>query len=298
MYAAIRALCWELVWKNRVVFPALLLLLLYGVTAACMLSQADPDVWWAGYVRGSALVAFFTSVVLGYGLFSLMETYEGWRMNSMTTRWFVLPLRTRLLVGVPLVAAFGFMTLLVAVWAPWLQRIVKELDLVYMLVVFLIGIVAMQALAWAVPRRPGQFWFLAAFLFFLVLYLAIMPQDMRHWNLHRGSWMRTLGPAAPLLALLALYAAHRNRRGDWPGELPLALLVRRACWRGIRTRDFASPTTALFWSDALPRVRAFLASWLVLAAIFIGWVYLMVRMRHAVETSPLALELYPLPCWI
>ena len=280
MKTAIRALCWELIWKNRVVFPALALLLAFGAVSSVLCLRAAPDVWWASYVRGSILVAFFASVLLGYALFTLMESNEGWRMNSMTTRWFVLPLRTSLLVVAPMVLAFGFTVLLFSAWTPWLKRIVNDLDMTYMLLVFLAGIAAMQALAWTVPRRPGQFWFLASLIFVVLLYVAIMPQDARGWDLRRMTWIKAISIVGLLLAVFALYAARRNRRGDWPGEIPLAWLGGLIFWRGVRRRDFASPFTALFWSDTKPLVRAFTLSWLFLALILVGWVYLMIQLRN------------------
>jgi hypothetical protein len=160
MKTAIRALCWELIWKNRVVFPALALLLAFGAASSVMCAHAAPDVWWASYVRGSVLVAFFASVLLGYALFTLMESHAGWRMNSMTTRWFVLPLRTSLLVVAPMALAFGFTVLLFSAWTPWLKRIVGDLDMTYMLLVFLAGIAAMQLWRGRCPagRANSGFW--------------------------------------------------------------------------------------------------------------------------------------------
>jgi hypothetical protein len=280
MKTTIRALGWELIWKNRVVFPALALLLAFGAISSIAIAHAAPESWWINYLRGSVFVAFLTSIILGYALFTLMENNPGWRMNSMTTRWFVLPVRTRLLVAAPMTFALGFMVLLVAAWSPWLKKIAGELDLAYALLVFLAGITALQALAWTVPRRPGQYWFLASLIFLVLLYVAIIPQDMPRWTVRRMAWIKWISASVPLLAWFAFYAARQNRRGDWPGEISLACIRRFMFWRRIRRRDFVSPVTALFWVDAKPLLRAFMCSWLLLALILVGWVYLAVRMSH------------------
>jgi hypothetical protein len=76
MSRAICAIVWEVVWKNRWVFPALLLLWAIGGLMAYV-HDAPPDVWWAGNPFWSALLAFFTSLLLIFSPFTLMEGHGG-----------------------------------------------------------------------------------------------------------------------------------------------------------------------------------------------------------------------------
>jgi hypothetical protein len=280
MHTAIRALFWEMVWKNRIVFPALGIFICLGAALSSPLREATSDTWWAGYARGAIVAAFLGSLLLGFAPFTLMDSQGGWRMNSMTTRWFILPVRTGFLVGIPLVVALSVMILSVALWTPILSGIFRGIDMVYILAVFAAGVAAAQALAWLIPRKPGQFWAFMALLFPALLFVAVIPQDSPQWNASRVRMTLVLATMVPGLALLALWAARKNRCGDWTGEMPLTGLVeflRRPGALGGRGR---TPVTALFWSDTVPVLRAFLLGWLGLVGLIFGWACLTILVRR------------------
>ena len=276
----INALIWELAWKNRLVFPALLLALVLGAGLALALNYAPADVWWAKYVRGTAFVTFLGSVLLAFAPFTLMDSHGSWRMNSAITRWSVLPARTWSLVVVPLVVAWVVITLLVGAWTPILSRLFPGIDMVYVAAVFLTGAVAAQALAWAIPRKPSQYWVLAAMLFVTLILAVILPQESDGWVEVRSRTLGSLTGASVGLTLLALLAARRNRCSDWPGEAPLDRLCRLAWPSSNRTGVFRNRTAALFWSEVLPVCRAFLLTWFLLGLLVVGWGCLAIWLRR------------------
>ncbi|HOW68276.1 MAG TPA: hypothetical protein P5186_23300 [Candidatus Paceibacterota bacterium] len=271
MNTAILAIFWELVWKNRVIFPALLLLLFMGGGLASALSHAAPDAWWIGQARGATLAAFLASLLLGMAPFTLMENQAGWRMNSMVTRWFVLPVRTLFLVGVPLGFAWGMVSLLLVVWSLVLHRAFGGVDMACFTLVFLVGITAIQMLAWSIPRKPTPFWVMVAFLFLSSLLTSVMLQESHDWQARRTTTLWALGALLPVMGFGCWWAAGRNRCGDWTGEIPFIGILDflRRPWL-FRHRGY-SPTAALFWNDVFPAVRTFIASWIGLVLLVGGW---------------------------
>jgi hypothetical protein len=300
MKNSIQTLLWELTWKNRVVFPVLAFLLVVSGILSFALGQAQPNVWWRNLAINVMLMSFAVSIGLGYALFSLMENHHGWRMNSMITRWFVLPVSTTVLVLLPFMSAIVFMTALAGLWVWLLGRLAEGFDFVYFLLTLVLGVVVMQALAWTVPRRPGQFW--TCFLVIVVtsIFMGVAPQEHRDWAFRRSHWIRNMAIAIPVLALYAWYAAKRLRCGDWAGELPFGMIGRAFAWRSTRKRDFASATGALFWSDALPSLRNFSLSWLAVALGILGYVLMVFhRFRPEAGLSPkmlafVAIDMLPL----
>ena len=278
MKAAINAVVWEILWKNRLVLAALIALLGLGGALAFAASQADPDAPWIPRARTITIVSFLASMFLGFAPFSLMETRGGWRMNTMITRWFVLPVRTSWLVLLPLLAASLFIALLVAAWTPVLDRIAPGLDSLHFTGVLVAGIVAIHTLAWTVPRKASQFWIGAAILLPVVLVLALGPQeqDLRH----RRGMLIPLAYITILLVAFAWYAARRNRCGDWPGELPLDRLwqfLRQGGATSVRHRDFRSGFTALFWSESLPALRLTAIGWITLGSVLFLYLSLVMQ---------------------
>ena len=282
MRTALNAFAWEILWKNRLVFVTLGVLLAAGATTAWAASRAVSEQWWLEPARNMTLVAFLASMLLGSAPFLLMESQGGWRMNSMITRWFVLPVRTVFLVLLPLLAGAGLVALLVAVWMPVLNRLKPGLDARYFTAVLVAGLVAVQALAWTVPRRPGQFWVGAALLFPVILILSLGPQDQPDTGRFRQQMLLPLGAGSVLFAAWAAYAAQRNRCGDWPGELPLDRVWQFVRQGGAGTawqRDFHSRATALLWSDSLPPLRLLTLSWVALVLILFLYFSLTLRGR-------------------
>jgi hypothetical protein len=269
LHSPVGALIWEQVWRNRLVFPALGLLLALG--AVLTFSQM-PEGSSGPYLRQAAFVAFLISLLLGYVPFALVESQQGWRMNSMVTRWFVLPVRTSLLVAVPFLVACLVLGGLIWGWSPILHRLSGgEFDTLSFLVVLVTGAAAMQALAWIVPRRPTQFWPLAGILFVLTLLFALAAQDATQ---RQGRNPGMYAPFAILIlcfAVVACYAARRNRCGAWPGEFRVGWILELFLGRSYRSRrEPTAPAGALFWSDSWSMARAVVLSWAMLALLVMG----------------------------
>jgi hypothetical protein len=262
MRNTIQALVWEQVYRNRVVFPVWALLLGVGWVLTVLLAGADREAWWFRPAAQGLLVAFLASVLVGYAPFSLMESREGWRMNSMVTRWFVLPVRTGVLVLVPYLAACLTLGVFMGMWLALFRRLDAGLDTGYVGLVLMLGLAAMQAWAWVVPRRPSQFWPVVLVGFPVLLLVMVMPLDNAGSEPFRER-MRTVAPIGVTLLGMAAYAAARlNRSGVWGGELPLAGLG-SILFRGrLGMPRVRSSRAAMFWSDALPVWRTFLLSWL------------------------------------
>lgn len=268
-------LLWELVWKHRVILPALGMFLGMGAAFAwAVAAHGSANPWWLGYVRGTTLVMFLASLLLSYAPFTLMETYSGWRMNTTITRWFTLPVRTPMLVLLPFAAAAAGLAAVFLLWAPLLDRVMGPgLDRSYFLATLWLGTALLQAVAWTLPRRPAQFWAVAGLVMPTILLLALIPQDQP------GSWRQAAIPwflgLVVALGGFAWFAASRNRCGDWPGHLPLEVA---GDWlRGSRDwrRPYRSASAALRASDAFPALRFLTVSWLLLAALVVGWALLM-----------------------
>lgn len=286
MKSPIQALIWEQVWKNRIVFPALAVLMALSATLAHALNGAPSDAWWRGHATGLVVGSFLASLLLVFAPFTLMESSEGWRMNSMTTRWFVLPVRTPVLVLVPLTCACTLMALLMSGWGWVLGRLAQGFDTAYFGLVMVAGIAAVQALAWGLPRRPGQFWPVAAVVFAVALLFALAPQDRPQWVDRRSGMMLRVACSIPVFALAGLLAAGQNRRGVWSGELPFIRVWEWLFKRRSRVLQARSPAAALFWQDTLGLVRGFALSWGAVSLLVLGWQFFhLFQQRRAIPFS-------------
>jgi hypothetical protein len=275
MNRAFQALVWEQIWKNRIVFPLLALLLILGAALTHFLAGAEPGAWWVRLAQRTLLTSFAASVLLSFAPFTLMESHHGWRMNSMVTRWFVLPVRTSLLVLIPFVAACLVVGLFLGTWMTLFQRLVPELDYGSLWLAFMLGVAVMQTLAWILPRKPGQFW-PALMLGFpaLLLLTLILLDGPRHGAL--PLLLRIAVPAAVLACGgLSYLAARLNRCGVWPGEIPLGSLARWLLRNQPALPAVRTPVAALCWSDIVPIVRTFLATWVGFLLLILGTQILM-----------------------
>lgn len=177
MKKAMRAFVWEQCWKNRAVFGLWLALLTLGAVLVEFIVGADPEMGWVRLARQVLIVSFLASVLVAFAPFTLMENQDGWRMNSMVTRWFILPVPTGLLVVVPYAAACLAVGGFLGLWLLLLRRLAPGLDLGHVLWVLMVGMAAVQALAWVVPRRPTQFWPLVGLGLPVMLLVALVPLD-------------------------------------------------------------------------------------------------------------------------
>jgi len=280
MRTALHALVWELVWKNRAVIPALALLLILGGALAVTVRQAPPDAAWGNDLRSIGVVAFLTSLLLTFGSFTLMESHSSWRMNSMATRWFILPVRTAVLVWLPLVSGWLVTLALVLLWTPLLRILAGRADLPLLLALPVFLMAVTQTVAWATPRQPGQYWSIMALLSVLIVVLPFFSWLLPRWQNWRTVSIGVLLGGTLVLGVVSCALARLNRCGDWPGGLPIegwVALLRRP---GRRTRPFRSAAGALLWFDALPVLRVFTLSWLLLALLLAGCGWLMVVSRR------------------
>jgi hypothetical protein len=267
MSRAIRAIVWEILWKNRWVFPVLSALWVYGALMAYV-HKAPPDAWWAEHPFGNALMAFLASLPLLYSPFTLMEGHGSWRMNSMTTRWSLRPIPAWVLAAVPLLLGGALLVAFMSAWRPIFREIAPRFDQLYVLAVMLASLAAMQAWAWTTARRPGQFWLGAALLFpaaFALQLVRRMPETT--WSDLRPQMFLGLGLVGASLSALTFCLARASRYGAWPGQLLWPWQSYSTAPSGVRVPSVSSPLGALVWSDILPGLRVAALGWLLLACV-------------------------------
>lgn len=279
MKAAWNAVYWEVLRKNRLVFVALGILLTLGTALAWVSVQAPPGAEWVAAARRLTVMAFLVSILIAYAPFTLMETGGGWRMNSMVTRWFALPMRTGWMVLGPMLVGMLFLGLFVWLWMQPLRKLEPTLNGGYTMAMLTLGLVALNAWAWIVPRKPIQFWAGAGVLFPVMLIVTAAAQDRPHGAEFHAGMLVPLGTIAALLAGFAWFAAARNRCGAWPGEVPLdwLLVLLRGARVMPRTSDFRSSGKAMFATEGWPALRLLAASWLALVAVLFVYVSLVFR---------------------
>ena len=263
-WASLGTLAWEIAWKNRILAPALGVLLALGAVLARMASgQSGPR---ADSLQLMGFVIFLSSLLLAFSPFTLMESHGSWRMNSMITRWFVLPIPVWMLALAPLV--LGWLTILVvlAAWIPILVRLLPGIDLAYLAILLLFLVTLVQALAWVMHRKPAQFWSFMAAVGVMALWLIIGPMEMHDWEDRRlvvTTWFlggAVLGTAA------AIWLAQKNRIGVWPGGFSIDDWILRPVGEEGARRPHFSSLTAMLKVDVVPLWRAFLIIWLLIAA--------------------------------
>ena len=119
----LRALAWEMLWKSRVLLPALLVLWGVGAWLEHAIASAPPDDPGMISFRQTGVLLWLTSLILGFAPFTLMESHGGWRFSSMTTRWFVLPVPATVLVLLPLALGWAAIAAVHSAWSPLVQRL-------------------------------------------------------------------------------------------------------------------------------------------------------------------------------
>ncbi len=267
-WAPLRALAWELLWKNRVLLPALLIVWGAGAWLAHVVAGAPPSDHGMIPYRQAGVVLWLASLMFGFAPFTLMDSHGGWRFSSMTTRWFVLPLPATLLVLLPLALGWLAIAGVHGAWTPLVKRLLPFTDPTYHGVLLLGLMTLVQTVAWLTPRKPAQFWTLAAPLLVVALWLAFVPPESPRWAAERGQMMRIVAGVSAALALISIAVARAHRRGDWPGGFSLAWPGRAARTRiNADVTPWRSPCAALAWAEARPLGRAFALSWLTVAGL-------------------------------
>lgn len=265
MFRSLRALLWEILWKNRIVAPALAVLFGVGVWMISTVIRAQA----AGlseqasyYPRSIAVMAFLASLLLIYAPFTLMESQSGWRMNSMITRWFVLPVRTWILVAVPFLLGCACVAIIAGAWWLPLKKYIP-LDVFECVVAVLCASMAMvQAAAWATPRKPWQFWICIGTAGYLTLWFIVIRHLQAGVKFNRNQVLEN----AALATLFAWGVAYGfgllTRKGIWPGCIQLPNLSALIPWKRKMPRHIGSPESALYWSESVPIWRFFGLGWL------------------------------------
>ncbi len=262
-WVSLATLAWEIAWKNRILPPALAVLLALGAVLARMVSgQSGPR---AESLQVMGLVIFLSSLLLAFSPFTLMESHGSWRMNSMITRWFVLPVPAWMLALAPL--ALGWLTAMVvlAAWIPILARLLPGIDFAYLAILLLFLVTLVQALAWVMHRKPAQFWSCMGVVAVMTLWLIIGPMETNGWEESRLIVMTWLASGAVTGTAAAVWLAQKNRMGVWPGGFSIEDWMQRPVGRERAHRPHFSSLTAMLKVDVFPLWRAFLVIWVLIA---------------------------------
>lgn len=305
MIHAIRALIWEQVWKNRVVFPMLVFLLGVSFALLRVTQHSEPGTWLKEFANIVTPISFLSSMVLGIAPFTLMESNGGWRMNSMVTRWFVLPVPAVVLVLISLAMLAGIISLILSGW--WaifisFAPVTEAHNPLPVLVVWLVGAALLQAVAWTVPRRPSQYWCIAGLLFPIIMVVGFTTAGDRVWVDHAPKAYGLCGLLLIALIAYGCYAAKKNRCGDWAGEVTFGRIVNAFLGLRPQFRNPRSRLTAILGSDTLGPVFSFSLTWILLGVILLGG-YSMLARDHASEwlwahlgwKTPIFMALHTLP---
>lgn len=262
-WTSLATLLWEIAWKNRILPPALgVLLAVGGIVAGKISDQTGPRV---ESLQVTGLVAFLSSLLLAFSPFTLMESHGSWRMNSMISRWFVLPIPAWMLALAPL--ALGWLTVLalLAAWIPVLWRLLPGMDFAYLALLLPFLVTLVQILAWTMHRKPAQFWVSAAALGVVSLWVITGPMETHGWEDCRLTVMTWLASGIVLGTAAAVWLARQNRIGTWPGGLSIDDWMRRPVGRERARRPHLSSLTAMLKTDVFPLWRAFLVIWALMA---------------------------------
>jgi hypothetical protein len=279
MKAAINAVIWDVFWKNRVVFPVLGLLLAVAAGLGFAIRQAAEGASWPENAKGVVVFCFLLSVLLSFAPFMLVENSGGWRMNSTITRWFALPVKTVLLAYLPVLAGAIFLGVMMTLWQLILSLSLPGLDAVYFCAVMIVGHMAINALAWTVPRKPVQYWIGVGLLVPVLLILGFAPQD-QNAQFRRGMLI-PLSYVAVILLAYTWVAATKTRCGAWSGELPAIFDRFRTGQARKGRRPYRWATTALFRMEGVPPLKTLVLSWGALVAALYFYISFM-----TIESNP------------
>ena len=273
MYHPIRTLFLEILRNNKIVFPALALLFGLGAWMISELMHLIQAGLPQNYTDVVAVIAFLASLWIVYASLTLMENQSGWRMHSMTTRWFVLPVKTWVLVAVPQLMGILLLALVLGAWWCLLLKNIPFMVYVTALVGLSAAMSLMQAASWATSRKPWQFWGLMAVLAYLVLYQFIVHVDEK-------DFIQKLEPFILKCAIVMLSGwcvsyvlAILTRCGVWPGYFSFSRMRVPALWKRQIPLQILTGDSALFWSETFPILRFFVLFWIGLVALVFCFIW-------------------------
>ena len=277
MIQTIRALVWEICWKNRILAPALALLLGLGAWMISRVLNAIAEglpIDASYYPLHVALLAFMASLVLVFSPFTLLESHSGWRMNSMITRWFVLPVPTLVLVMVPLALGMASVAAVFGAWWTLLRGYISPEVFQCELALLLATMSIVQCFAWATPRKPWQFWIGIIFLSYLFLSLFIFFTKSSEIVSKQNEILMGCALVATIAAFLAYLTASLSRRGIWPGGFLCSITDVPSPFKRKVSSKITSAQAALSTSETRPVWRLIAWIWAGIVLLVMGFALL------------------------
>jgi hypothetical protein len=253
MHSPALALAWQLWGRHRLALAVacLLLFAFAGLFHALPSGTLEP---WHGALSSFqfAMVLVYVASVFAYGFDSRMEAPE----SGFPARLFTLPVRTRVLVGWPMVQGVATVALLWAAWAFFVLRPCR-IEVPLALTTLLAGAftAVLQALLW-LPFGLPWVRLVTALLVLPVLLLAPLYGPL--FGATEPGLRVCFAALIPLAYGVALAGVARARRGetsDWRGLFrPLRSAARRPAWR---PPPFSSPARAQLWFERRRRFLSF-----------------------------------------
>src|ERR1051325_3980425 len=233
------ALVWEMGRKNRWGFLVVAGTLLVGLLAR-VLQPGDGEL-----LESLAASAMVVSFLVTFALFTYAD---GGAWIAFPARTFALPVRTGVLVGVPMLLGALGITLLHLAWVGLFIADHQEAYPVGLFVVYWVAaLLAFQAIVWCLAEHAKSFVVVLLAVVSLFVRLAVMI----HSNAGRSVAVWCLGIMAPAAALAAWLGIRRQRGGqDRFLVASQALLERCASALLRRRRPFATAGQAQLWMES------------------------------------------------
>jgi hypothetical protein len=259
------ALAWEFWWRHRWGFAGVAALVA-GFAAYCSAAFASAQfasvssIW---FVMGLC----YAVGVFSYGFEAKLEAAE----SGFPTRFFVLPVRTRVLVGLPMV--LGVVTT-VLLWLAWDSLVLRPCGVrtpAWWAAMLAAAVAACQALVWVPFGLP---WLRPAAMFALIFAMIRGPGllsliDDQFNDPENAKTALTLIAAAmlPLAFLAATAGVARARRGDGSVWALFARPPRVSAESRPEARPFASAVRAQVWYEWRMRGRGFVSAVVVVVGM-------------------------------
>jgi hypothetical protein len=240
MNSAAKAIAWEIWSRNRWALSAVV----FGLPFVFI-----PSPEWFRLFQ--ALFFMFATTIL-YWSFCYAEADVRGRHGGFPSRMFILPVRTPVLAGLPMIYGACTITLFYVFWtqvvlprwglrlsAPWLR-------------VHILGLVAtlasLQAIVWSFYRFPWIRLALIAIVLIGTGALAILSPAEEFRQLTQRQVEGTLGVIALLGFMGGIAGVARDRRGEWDGWTQ-RVIDRGLSWLPRRRAPFSSPADAQLWFE-------------------------------------------------
>lgn len=254
------AIAWELWSRGRAGFIGVVGLLVLGATALPVLQQSAQ---WSGFTNAVAYALTAVVLVVTLGCFHFTEGSRKGGFGSFPMRLFNLPVNTRSLVALPMIAGAAAMVLVYLLCAGLLLRHAEpDLPLLWPCLYLVFGLTQFQMILWSLPEsRYRKLLCLSAaasvitfgWMFFVP---TIVTGALSEWGFTGDPvlFMRRLlvalaltGPAAYAVSWLRV---HQQRHGLTTRSAVFAAWWDRSIGRLLRRRaPFRSADHAIFWQE-------------------------------------------------